>query len=321
MTTTDALSDVLRSIRLSGSLFFRVRARSPFAVSALPAAQLRARYAPGADHVLPFHVVTSNSVWFSVEGEEPVHLEAEDTIVLPHGAPHQLSDAPGRAPVPVEALESRITGRPPTLDFGGEGPSSEALCGFFAARSRMFNPLLEAMPSVVIIPGSDRGSWRADTFREAFAQMGANRPGRHAVVERLTESLFLDVVQTLLEGREPPGWLAGLKDPLVAGALDAIHAEPGRDWDVESLARRVAASRSVLAERFTATVGRPPMRYLAAWRIERAAELLLTSTDGVSDIAARVGYGSQSAFNRAFKRHTGASPARWRRAARRDPPV
>ena len=320
MTTTDALSDVLRSIRLSGGLFFRVRARAPFAVSALPTEQVRRKYAPGADHVLPFHVVTSGAIWFSVEGAEPARLEAEDIIVLPRGAAHQLSDAPGRAPVPVEALEDRIAGRPPTLEYGGDGPGSEALCGFFAARSRLFNPLIDALPAVVTIAGAERRAWMVDTFRKAFAEMASDRPGRHAMVERLTESLFLDVVQTLLEDRAPPGWLGGLKEPLVARALDALHADPGRAWDVASLARAVGASRSVLAERFRATVGLSPMRYLAAWRIERAADLLLTSRDGVADIAARVGYDSQSAFNRAFKRHTGESPSRWRQNARRDPP-
>lgn len=310
----DALSSVLRTVRISGGLFFRVLMRPPFAVTSLPAAEVQARFAPRADHVLPFHLVTSGRFWFVVEDEPPVELGAGDLIVLPRGSTHVLTDRPGRGPIPVTDLDDQISGVPPTLVHGGEGPSNEALCGFFTARGKTFNPLLEALPTVLVARHDSEGTpWLVATAQKTFAEMAGDRPGRHAAVERLTESLFVDVVRRHVAVDEVGGWLRGLRDPVVARALDLLHADPSHPWSVEELARRSGASRSSLGERFAATVGRSPMRYLAAWRIELAAERLLHGTESVAEIAAEVGYDSETAFGRAFKRHVGVSPREWRR--------
>jgi len=309
---------VLRSIRASGGLFFRVRMRAPFAVESLPAARVKARFAPDADRIFPFHLVTSGRIWFSVAGRAPVELGPNDVVVLPHGTTHHLADHPQRRPVPVETLEHEISGDPPTLDHGGSGPSCEALCGFFTTRGRVFNPLLDSLPPLLVVRRESKSaSWLASTLRKTFIEMARDRPGRDAMVERLTESLFLEVVQSQLETQAVKGWLAGLRDPVVARSLSMLHAAPEHPWTVDALARRSGVSRSVLASRFADSVGRSPMRYLAAWRIELAADRMLESRDGIAEIAASVGYTSEAAFCRAFKRHVGEPPAQWRRARTR----
>lgn len=306
----DALSPALRSLRLTGGLFFRVRARAPFSIRSLPAPAIRARYAGRAAHVLPFHVVTAGSVWFRIDGAAPVRLGPDEVIVFPHGTEHALSDDPERSPIAVERLEHLIEGRPPTLVYGGPGPGSEALCGFFAASVGPVEELVSGLPQVVVLRArSERAPWIAATFRRAFADMGSDRPGRSAMAERLTESLFVDVLQALSEDGPPPGSV----DPLVARALDAIHRAPEHPWTVDALARLASSSRSVLADRFHQAVGMSPMRYLTCYRMERAAETLLGTRATVAQVAAEAGYSSETAFGRAFKRHTGRPPASWRR--------
>lgn len=311
----DALSDVLRSIRLSGGLFFRLELRAPFGVVAMGRDALYAEFANGAAHVLPFHLVTEGVIWCEVAGEPPARLDAGDLVVIPRGTTHALLDAPGRAPLPVERLAAHISGHPPTLRLGGGGQPASAMCGFFRSAGRLFNPLVEALPQVIVVRSDPtRRPWLTDTLAGLFTAEGLARPGTAALVERMTELLFVEVVQSQLRDTAPRGWLAGLADPLVARALGRIHAEPARDWTVEELGREVGASRTQLADRFRGTVGVSVIRYLTQWRMELAADRLVSTDRSVAEIAAEVGYQSEAALNRAFKRQVGAPPASWRRA-------
>lgn len=312
---SDALSDVLRVIRLSGGMFFRVELTAPFAVVAMEHEDLRQAFGAGADHVLPFHMVTEGTLWFDVDGEGPVELHPHDIIVLPRGSTHVLTDRPGRSASRVGTLQDKVSGNPPTLRHGGGGPLAAALCGFFRCNGRLFNPLLEALPPVVVIRGhEERADWLSTMLQRVFSEGMEERPGGEALVERLTELLFVEVVQAQLAEGSVVGWLAGVRDPLVSRALAALHDAPGRAWTVEALARQVGASRSALAQRFRDTVGLSPIRYLTAWRMELAADRMLGTDDALAQIAAAVGYDSEASFNRAFKRHVGEPPATWRRA-------
>ena len=314
---TDTLSDVLRVVRLSGGMFFRVRLRAPYAVTSMDSQTMMRMFAPGADHILPFHLVTKGPMWFDIANGESVVLEKGDIIVLPHGAAHSLADPPGRPPVPVSQLRHEVVGFPPTLVHGGDGPESMALCGFFHCKGRLFNPLMRSLPEVVVIrQDPDRTPWLAATLERTFDETLDQRPGGAALVERLTGLLFMEVVQRYLEQDMGSGWLAGLADPVVGKVLALIHQQPARAWTVEVLAKRAAVSRSVLAERFVELVGMSPIKYLTAWRMELAAARLLDSTDGIAEIASDVGYESEASFSRAFKRHVGEPPARWRKARR-----
>ncbi|MFT7520264.1 MAG: AraC-like DNA-binding protein [Kiritimatiellia bacterium] len=319
---TDPLSDVLRVLRLSGGMFFRVNLSAPFGISAMGAETMLDTFAPGAAHILPFHLVTQGPIWIDVPGNDSVLLEKGDIIVMPHGASHSLCDVSGTEPVPVISLKDQVSGFPPTLTSGGDGPESRALCGFFHCNGRLFNPLMESLPEVVVIrQDPDRTPWLAATMERAFSETMASRPGGDALIERLTGLLFLEVVQRYLEQNHTSGWLAGLSDPIVSKALGLLHARPERDWTVESLARRVGSSRSVLSERFSATVGKSPIKYLTAWRMELAAIRLLDTDDAIIDIAEDTGYESEASFGRAFKRHSGRPPGTWRKQQKESRPT
>ncbi|MEZ4503751.1 MAG: AraC family transcriptional regulator [Dehalococcoidia bacterium] len=312
---TDALSEVLRAVRLSGSMFFRLRLRSPFAVTALGVQEVIDQFAPEARQVLPFHLVTRGPIWADIEGvSTPLRLDEGDIVVLPRGATHSLTDRPGTPPTSVTELRSSISGNPPTLVWGGTGDPSEALCGFFHYRSRLFDPLLNALPEVLVIRHDpERSPWLTATLEHTFNESLAQRAGGDAMVSRLVELLFLEVVQRYLEDGDGTGWFAALNDPIVGAALSHLHAEPERPWTLEALSHEVGASRSTLSERFTETVGLSPIRYLTEWRMELAAQRLEQTRDSVAEVATAVGYDSEAAFSRAFKRHTGEPPAAWRR--------
>lgn len=320
---SDALSEVLRAVRLSGSMFFRVRLSSPYAVTALGVEGIVQKYAPGVQQLLPFHLVTRGPIWFDIEGAEaPLRLDDGDIIVLPRGATHSLTDRPGSPATSVTQLQSYIEGYPPTLIWGGNGECSEALCGFFHYRSRLFDPLLDALPEVLVIRHDPaRSPWLTATLEHTFTESVEGRAGGEAIVARLVELLFLEVVQRYLEDGDGAGWLAALSDPIVGAALSHLHAQPERPWTLEALSHEVGASRSTLAERFSNSVGLSPIRYLTEWRMELAAQRLEQTRDTVAEVAVTVGYDSEAAFSRAFKRHAGEPPAAWRRRQRARTPA
>ena len=310
----DTISDAMRAVRLTGALFFRVQLRPPYSVTAMDGDQLLEQHAPHAREMLPFHLVTRGPIWFEVAGAEPMVLNDGDIIVMPHGASHSLMDRPGSPPIPVGELQHAFSGPLPTLQWGGDGPESEALCGFFHTSSQLFNPLIDALPSVLVIPHDpDAESSVASMLRRSFEDTFAKRPGAAALMERLTELLFLEIAQRHLADGRSSGLIGGLSDPLVADALRLIHAETSRHWTLDTLSEAVGASRSMLSERFRSRVGLSPIRYLSAWRMELAAQRLSETEDAIAEIAAGVGYESEAAFNRAFKRHAGDPPGTWRR--------
>ena len=318
----DTISDAMRAVRLTGALFFRVQLRPPYSVTALGVDEMVKQLAPHAREMIPFHLVTSGPIWFEVSGAEPVLLTDGDIIVMPHGSPHNLTDRPGSPPIPVGELQHAFSGPLPTLQWGGDGPETEAMCGFFHTNSQLFNPLIDALPDVLVIPHDpDAGSSVASMLKRSFEDTFAERPGAAALMERLTELLFLEIAQRHLASGQSNGLIGGLSDPLVADTLRLIHAEPSRHWTLDMLSEAVSASRSMLSERFTGLVGISPIRYLNAWRMELAAQRLSETQDSIAEIAAGAGYESEAAFNRAFKRHAGDPPGNWRRQRRAAVPV
>jgi AraC-like DNA-binding protein len=315
----DPLTDVLTSVRLTGAAFFAVEGTAPWVAQAPPASDIARHVLPGAEHVLEFHAVTRGHCLGGIQGEEPVRLEAGDLICFPHGDPHVLSSARGlRAPpVDLSSFERRLGARLPFPVKLGTGPADAHLvCGFLGCDARPFNPLLAALPR--LLRASDRdapGGWLSRFMEVAETEARTPRPGTEAVLARLSELMFIEVVrrhvESLLPGRT--GWLAGLRDPHVGRALAALHGRPGHAWTIDALGREAGLSRSALAERFTALVGEPVIQYLGRWRMQVAAGLLASTHDGIAAIAARVGYASEAAFSRAFKKLVGVPPASWRR--------
>ncbi|MCO6416593.1 AraC family transcriptional regulator [Siccirubricoccus sp. KC 17139] len=312
---SDTLSEVLHAVRLTGAVFYLVEASAPWIAVAPPPQDIAATGLLGAEHVMEFHLLIDGPCWTGALGEKLERLEPGEVVIFPRGDPHHVaSDPQQQAPPPVPETEI-----PPRLPFylrlGPEGaPSSRLVCGFLGCDARPFNPLLEALPCMLRVPAA--GTVLAEFIRLGVEETAAARPGGEALRARLAETMFIEAVRAYL-GRLPEsahGFLAGLRDPHLGRALGALHRRPAHPWTLEALAREAGLSRTPLQERFTAMVGMAPMQYLARWRMQVAASRLLRGEDKVAAIAVEVGYESEAAFNRAFKRLVGVPPAAWRRA-------
>jgi AraC-like DNA-binding protein len=319
----DALSDVLRAVRLTGAIFFDIRASDPWVAETPPGPSIVGAMFPDAEHLVCYHVITQGSCWASLDGEAPVLLSAGDIIVFPHGDTHVLSSVPGLRRAPDLAMYRRPDdGRLPfTLSMGdGTDPSAAFVCGFLGCDARPFNPLLTALPRVLRV--HDQSGGPLDSLvRFALAESKGARVGGEGVLGRLSELMFVEVIRRYLEAlpAERTDWLAGLRDAHVGRALALLHRYPARPWDLEALARTIGLGRSALAERFTQFVGQPPMRYLANWRMQLAANALRSGNESVAVIAHQVGYDSEAAFSRAFKKAVGSPPSEWRKRPGRTP--
>jgi AraC-like DNA-binding protein len=313
----DALSDVLRTVRLTGAIFFDVHASEPWVAETPPGETIVGAMFPGSEQLICYHVITRGNCWACIPGEAPMQLSAGDIIVLPHGDTHVLSSTPGLRRTPDMALyrlpsDGRL---PVSISMGDpQGNPTHFVCGFLGCDARPYNPLLTALPRVILI-NDHAGGALAAYVQFALAESKGPRMGAQCVLGRLSELMFVDVVRRYLETlpAERTDWLAGLRDPFVGRSLAAFHRNPARAWTIESLARKVGLSRSALAERFTQFVGQPPMQYLTNWRMQLAANHLLSGTESVAVIASRVGYESEAAFSRAFKKVVGTPPSRWRK--------
>jgi AraC-like DNA-binding protein len=320
----DPLSDVLRTVRLAGAVFFLVDASAPWVIEVPGGATLAPVVLPRAQHVISYHVVTRGRCWAGTPGGAPLRLEAGDVVVFPGGDPYALSMARGaRGGPPLPAIlaffREMVAGRLPfVVSEGGGGPERlELACGFLGCDVRPFNPLLATLPPVLHVPGAARspGDPLGRLVEFTLAEARGRRAGGECIRLRLSELMFVEVVRRHLATLPPTrtGWLAGLRDPAVGRALALLHARPAHPWTLDELAREAGLSRSVLAERFAHLVGRPPMQYLARWRMQVAARLLADGAEKVAAVAVEVGYDSEAAFSRAFKKLAGVAPADWRR--------
>jgi AraC-like DNA-binding protein len=318
----DTLSDVLRAVRLRGALFFTVDAVAPWVAEAPDAQQLEGHILPGVDHLIEYHAVTRGSCWGGLVGEAPIRLEEGDLIAFPQGGAHVISSAPGMRGAPDMSLPGRLRQErlPLLLRLGTGGQDRAALiCGFLGCDTRPFNPLLSVLPRTIHLQRQtvERAGLH-QLLQLALEQSQAGRAGGEAVLSRLSEVLFMELVRLHLESlpADSAGWLAGLRDESVGKALAEVHAAPSRGFSVEELARSAGMSRSGFVERFTQLLGIPPMRYLAQWRMQLAAGHLAAGTLGLAEIADLVGYGSEAALSRAFKRQVGMAPADFRKSKR-----
>jgi len=238
-------------------------------------------------------------------------------VVFPQGDAHSMGSEPGLPPRGGNRLHEVLSRRPRQLVFGGGGATTRLVCGYMACDARLARLLLEGLPPVVRVNvrGSNAGMWLEASVRYALAEARSPRPGGAGVLAKLSEILFIEVLRLHMneqtEGRT--GWLAGVSDRIVGAALQALHQRPAKAWTLDELARAAGASRSVLAERFQLLVGSSPMQYLTQWRMLLASNLLCRSNAPLSRIAEEVGYQTDTAFSRAFRREFGSPPAAWRR--------
>jgi len=319
--TPDVLSDVLQAVRLTGAVYFDFFLSSPWVMEAPASRDIAAQVMPGAQRVMEYHCIARGTAWAQVAGHEPIRLREGDLILFPQGHAHVLSSAPGMPSEPDLSAFARVSPKLPMVyEMGGGGPGgARIVCCFLGCDERPYNPLLTALPAVIHLPATGHqaaAGWLATLLSAAPSESEGARAGGQNVLARLSELMFVETIRWHLETLPPAetGWLAGLRDPVVGQALAALHGAAIEPWTVQRLAKTVGVSRSVLADRFMTMVGQPPMQYLALWRMQLASRLLLGGGQ-VAAVAAAVGYESEAAFSRAFKKLVGRAPATWKREA------
>jgi AraC-like DNA-binding protein len=330
----DTLSDVLRMVRLRTAVFYYVSCDGEWAAEAPTSRDIARAVMPAAEHVMEYHVLTSGECWVGLIGEPAVRMQRGDIALFPQGDAHVISSAPGmRADPDVGSYFDmgraqrpfRIhyePGSPPVVDRDGAlppapvgGSAASFVCGFIGCDLKPFNPLIATLPRLLHLPAENRNvSEQFATF--AAAESAARRPGSEALLERLSEMMFVDAVRRHAEHlpQETNGWLAGLRDRYVGRALALLHERPAAPWTIDDLSSQVGLSRSALHERFVGLIGQPPVQYLTNWRMQLASRLLLDGRTTIARVAVDVGYDSEAAFARAFKRLVGMPPAAWRRS-------
>jgi AraC-like DNA-binding protein len=314
----DALSETLRVVRLVGAIFINAKFTAPWCYQSPSADAAAPLLEPGAERVVIFHLITEGECHVEIGDEPPVRLTAGDVVVFPQGHAHRMCSQPGIPPATGARLDQVLSRRPRQLIYGGGGSATRLVCGYLACDRRFAELLLAGLPALlrVNVRGSNAGMWLEASVRYALAEARSPRPGGAGVLSKLAEVLFIEVLRLYVnqqsEGRI--GWLAGVGDRIVGAALNQLHARPAHAWTLDELAREAHTSRSVLAERFQHLVGVSPMQYLTQWRMLLAANLLTRSNAPLARIAEDVGYQTDTAFSRAFRREFGAPPAAWRRS-------
>lgn len=318
----DVLSDVLRAVRLTGAVFFDVNAREPWIAETPAISRICGSVMPEFDHVISFHIMMDGWCWAQLADESlpAIRLERGDAVIFVRGDAHFMTTQRGQRATPDLDLYYRPNDRalPFILsELGGAGEKSRFVCGYLGCHARPFNPILDALPRIMHVKGSTVGGQLThDLVRVALQESETPRAGGETILSKLSELMFLQAVRQHIDSLPPEstGWLAALNDRHVGAALRLMHGRPAAAWTLDALAREVGLSRSVFADRFADLMGAPAMHYLSNWRLQLAANLLEQQRLSIAQAAAEVGYESEAAFNRAFKKQVGVPPGAWRRA-------
>ncbi|ACC76172.1 AraC family transcriptional regulator [Paraburkholderia phymatum] len=319
----DAVSDVLRVVRLGGAVYLHAELTAPWSLIGHADQALCTAYLPRSDRIVSYHLITEGSCWARLpDSTDPaIRVSAGELLVVPQGEAHIMGSAVNIPPVPAgPLLESQLATMPGevlNLSHGGGGAPTRILCGFLACDDALSNPVLGSLPRLfkVNVRNDPQSAWIEASLRYAAEEAAQRRAGSAIVLSRLSELLFVWAVRRCIDELpdDRKNWLAGVKDRFVGRALSILHAQPAYGWTVDELARKVGLSRSAFAQRFTDLLGQPPMQYLARWRLIVAAQELSYSSKAIAAIAEEVGYESESAFHRAFRREFGQPPAAWRK--------
>lgn len=315
----DVLSDVFAAVRFSGGVFLDAEFTAPWCVvSQVGPEEFRAQGRMPA-HLIAYHYIVDGRLFVRLGDGPDLAAQAGEIVLLPRNDRHVLGSAPELRPQVIDGLiQEADAPAPALLRYGGGGEATRIVCGYLGSDAPD-NLLLKALPPLLKVGVRDgsAGAWLESSFRHAAEESGFSGSGSMAVLGKLAELLFVEGIRRYLaalpEGQT--GWLAGLHDRMISRALALLHGNVAHPWTTEELAREIGLSRSAFAERFSGLIGMPPMRYLANWRLQLAAIRLRESVASTTQIAGEIGYESDAAFNRAFKRAFGTTPAAWRRAA------
>lgn len=320
----DALSDVLAAVRLCAVAFLHAELTAPWCIAAKVGAEDCRPLGAVPAHIIAYHYVLDGQLYLELAGEPPLQLAAGDMVLLPRNDAHRLASALGLRPRLVdELIQPAASPGLARLRYGGGGAATQVICGFLGCELAD-NPLLATLPAALHLRVGDglAGAWVEQSFRLAAAEFAADSLGSASLLNKLAELLFVEAVRRYVADlpSEQSGWLAGLRDPFVGKGLALLHSRLAAPWTTEALAREVGLSRSAFAERFSKLIGQPPMGYLAHWRLQLAAARLRDGDASLAQIAYAIGYESEAAFSRAFKREFGLPPATWRRQHATVPP-
>jgi AraC-like DNA-binding protein len=315
----DVLSDVLAAVRLTGAIFFDNTFHEPWVAEAPKASAIAAAVMPGAQYVFFFHTLIEGSCWAELTDSSlaPIRLHAGDIVAFPLDDAHAFCSSIGMRAKPDLAVYHHPVDRqlPYIVNDGSNAGTCRFICGYLGCDIHPYNPFISALPRVLHGRGTAGQGWLAQLVHHAVSETQSERPGGETVLAKLAELLFVEVLRDYVDSlpMDSRGWLSGLRDPQIGHALRLIHGQPAQNWTLEGLAREVGLSRSVFADRFTHYSSVSPMQYVARWRMQLAARRLETPGFSIAQAGAEVGYESEAAFNRAFKKVVGLPPGAWRR--------
>jgi AraC-like DNA-binding protein len=317
----DAFSEILGTVAMKGAVFFNAELSAPWGFSAPPSSNLAPFLSPGAPHLVIYHLLVEGSGLVTLEDGSRLRLEAGDVIVLPHGDAHGMFSGEGVGDDESPAIVAQIQARDlKTMHAGGGGQVSRFVCGYMVCDPLLCRPILQSLPPAFKVNlRTDRsGHWLENSILHLVEETASGHAGSEAMLAKLSEALFVDTLRRYIAGlaEQEVGWLAATRDPIVGKSLSLLHGKAQHPWTIAELAKEVGLSRSALVERFTRYLSEPPIAYLIRWRLQLAARALAATSRGVAEIASDVGYESEAAFNRAFKREFGLPPARYRRKHR-----
>ena len=313
----DAFSQVLSGVKLNGAVYFTAEFSAPWGITTAGSNTLAAKLAPGAEHLVLYHLVLEGQATVTLADGPAFSLMPGDVVVLPRGDPHDMSSKGAVRPFPNYGIMGKIQSRDLTpLRAGGGGEVSRFVCGYMTCDPYASRPILSGLPAAfkVNLRTDGSGLWLENSILHLVEEAGSGRVGSEAMLAKLSEALFVDTLRRYVAAlpEQQTGWLTGARDPIVGKSLGLLHSRIAHPWTIADLADEVGISRSALVERFTRYLSEPPMAYLTRWRLEVAARSLERTSRGVAEIAADVGYESEAAFNRAFKREFGQPPGRYR---------
>jgi AraC-like DNA-binding protein len=314
----DAFSEILSGVKLNGAVFFSAEFSAPWGLTTPAGKAIAARVMPDAAHLVLYHLLIDGNAFVEMEGGDTIALGPGDIVIFPHGDPHHMTSAlPARPPFPNYGITAKIDARDLTpLRAGGGGAVTRFVCGYMTCDPHLSRPILNGLPQVfkVNVRADASGHWLESSIVHLVDEAASGRVGSEAMLTKLSEALFVDTLRRYVDGlpEQQHGWLAGARDPVVGRSLALLHGRVAHPWTIADLAEEVGLSRSALVERFSRYLSEPPMAYLTRWRLQLAAESLQKTSRGVADIATDIGYQSEAAFSRAFRREFGLPPGRYR---------
>ena len=309
--------DILSGVKLNGAVFFNAEFSAPWGFSMPAATVMAAQVAPRAEHLVLYHLVVAGGAVIELADGQRTELKPGDIVIFPNGDPHHMSSGNAARPFPNYGITAKVKARDLSpLHAGGGGEISRFVCGYMTCDPYHSRPILSALPAVfkVNIRVDRSGQWLENSILHLVEEAASGTVGSEAMLAKLSEALFVDTLRRYVAGlpAQQTGWLTGARDPIVGKSIGLLHSRVAHPWTIAELADEVGISRSTLVERFTKYLSEPPMTYLTRWRLQLAARSLERTSRGVADIAADVGYESEAAFNRAFKREFGQPPGRYR---------